>query len=69
MLLEYETTDKNLLAALCEFLLRYYPNVAFSWIPLITCLCIHCPDEIVGNWILADVRSRFNVEPINRPLK
>lgn len=54
---------------LCEFLSISYPSVAFSWIPLMSCLCIFCPDANVSGCILADVRSRFNVEPINRTVK
>lgn len=67
MFLQYKTTDRYLLAALCEFLALSYPGVAFSWIPLMSCLCIVCPDSNVSGCILADVRSRFNVEPITVP--
>lgn len=69
MLLQYKTADHYLLASLCEFLSISYPSVAFSWIPLMSCLCIFCPDANVSGCILADVRSRFNVEPINRTVK
>lgn len=69
MLLQYKTADHFLLGRMCEYLVLKHPSVAFSWIPLMSCLCIFCPDANVSGCILADVRSRFNVEPINRTVK
>lgn len=69
MLLQYKTTDRFLLGRMCEFLALNYPSVAFSWIPLMSCLCVFCPDSNVSVCILVDIRSELNVEPINRTVK
>lgn len=69
MLLQYKTADRFLLGRMCEYLVLKHPSVAFSWIPLLSCLCIFCPNTTVSAIILSDLSSELNVEPINHTVK
>ncbi len=65
MLLQYKTSDRFLLAALSSAILHCHPEVSFSWIPILSTLCVFCPDKATHDSILWAVRSELGVEPFN----
>ena len=65
MLLQYKTADRYLLSALCSSILHCHPEVSFSWIPLMSTLCVFCPDRDTSDSIMWAVRSELGVEPLN----